>query len=75
MTVTDTAGLTYALPKDVKPVLAPGASATFTAAYTIVANDLGSTVTNTITATGTAPSKVAVSKAVPLSWIAAPVPS
>jgi len=75
VTVTDTAGLTYALPKDVKPVLAPGASATFTAAYTIVANDLGSTVTNTITATGTAPSKVAVSKAVPLSWIAAPVPS
>lgn len=72
VTVTDTAGLTYKLPKDVKPMLTPGASATFTAEYTITADDLGKTVTNTTTATGTAPSKAAVSKAVPLSWIAAP---
>ncbi|NCD20688.1 MAG: cell wall-binding repeat-containing protein [Actinobacteria bacterium] len=67
--VAGTVGSAFELPEDTENVLAPGASLTFTATYTITAEDMDeSIVTNTITATGTAPDATVVSKAVVSTW-------
>ena len=67
--VAGTVGSAFELPEATENVLAPGASLTFTATYTITAEDMDeSIVTNTITATGTAPDATVVSKAVVSTW-------
>lgn len=67
--VTGTIGSAFVLPAETENVMAPGTSLTFTSTYTIVEADIAEDiVSNTITATGSAPSGAEASTSLVESW-------